>query len=162
MLIMNLPTAEATVQSGRELGMQIAKATSLVVVGLSGDLGAGKTSFVSGVLAAFGVEQGVRSPTYTLIEPYDRGERCIYHLDLYRLRTEEELEDLGVRELLVQPNVLLIEWIDRSSELVRTQDLHVSLDYPAAGIAGRVLRVEAMSAVGKALNLVSLSVLSRE
>jgi tRNA threonylcarbamoyladenosine biosynthesis protein TsaE len=99
----------ATADEMRALGARLATAlcgASLVepfVLGLSGDLGAGKTTLVGGLLAALGHEGPARSPTYSLIEPYRLGGRDVYHCDLYRLRDPEELEDIGLRDLLAGP-----------------------------------------------------------
>ncbi len=103
------------------------------VVGLSGDLGAGKTTLVGGLLSAFGHDGPVRSPTYSLIEPYRLAGRDIYHCDLYRLRDPAELEDLGLRELLAGSSVLLVEWPERAGNRLRTPDLRLHLEYTDAG-----------------------------
>lgn len=103
------------------------------VVGLTGDLGAGKTTLVGGLLAALGHEGPARSPTYSLIEPYRLAGRDVHHCDLYRLRDPEELEDLGLRELLSGSSILLVEWPERAGKRLREPDLHVHLEYVEAG-----------------------------
>ena len=100
-----------------------------LVVGLAGDLGAGKTTLVSGLLAALGYAGAVRSPTYTLVEPYRLGGRDINHCDLYRLRDPSELDDLGLRDLLTPRSVLLVEWPERAGDRLGTPDLSVALGY---------------------------------
>ena len=84
-----------------------------LIVYLKGDLGAGKTTLVRGFLRGLGYKGTVKSPTYTLIEPYRIAGKSICHLDLYRLADAEELEYLGVRDLLQEETVLLIEWPER-------------------------------------------------
>jgi len=116
------------------------------IVGLTGDLGAGKTTLVGGLLAALGHEGPARSPTYTLIEPYRLAGRDVYHCDLYRLRDPEELEDLGLRDLLAGPSVLLVEWPERAGERLREPDLHLHLEYTEAG---RQAAVAASSEAGR-------------
>ena len=116
------------------------------IVGLTGDLGAGKTTLVGGLLAALGHEGPARSPTYSLIEPYRLAGRDVYHCDLYRLRDPEELEDLGLRDLLAGPSVLLVEWPERAGERLREPDLHLHLEYTEAG---RQAAVAASSAAGR-------------
>lgn len=103
------------------------------VVGLSGDLGAGKTTLVGGLLAALGHAGPARSPTYSLIEPYRLAGRDVCHCDLYRLRDPEELEDLGLRDLLTGDSILLVEWPERAAGRLRTPDLHLQLEYTGSG-----------------------------
>lgn len=120
------------------------------VVNIEGELGAGKTTLVSGVLRAFGVAGPVRSPTYTLIEPYETGVVAgwlIYHLDLYRLRDPREVEALGVRDLLAQAAVLLIEWPSRGAGMLPPPDLAIDLRYAEAG-PGRTVCMKAASSLG--------------
>jgi len=115
-------------------------------VGLTGDLGAGKTTLVGGLLAALGHVGPARSPTYSLIEPYRFAGRDVYHCDLYRLRDPEELEDLGLRDLLTGSSVLLVEWPERAGDRLREPDLHLHLEYAEAG---RQVAVEARSEAGR-------------
>jgi tRNA threonylcarbamoyladenosine biosynthesis protein TsaE len=100
-----------------------------LVIGLSGDLGAGKTTLVGGLLAALGHEGAVRSPTYTLIEPYHLAGRDVNHCDLYRLRHPSELDDLGIRDLLTPRSLLLVEWPERAEGRLGTPDLTLELGY---------------------------------
>ena len=116
------------------------------IVGLTGDLGAGKTTLVGGLLAALGHEGPARSPTYSLIEPYRLAGRDVYHCDLYRLRDPEELEDLGLRDLLAGSSILLVEWPERAGDRLREADLHLHLEYTDAG---RQVAVAARSEAGR-------------
>lgn len=116
------------------------------VVGLTGDLGAGKTTLVGGLLAALGHEGPARSPTYSLIEPYRLAGRDVHHCDLYRLRDPEELEDLGFRDLLIGPSLVFVEWPERAGERLREPDLHLHLTYSGAG---REVSVAAGSEAGR-------------
>ena len=104
-----------------------------LTVHLRGDLGAGKTTLVRGLLRGFGHQGSVRSPTYTLIEPYELGARRIYHLDLYRLGGPEELEWLGLRDLLDAEAVVLVEWPQRGEGVLPVADLLVSIEYFGSG-----------------------------
>lgn len=104
---------------------------------LEGGLGAGKTTFVRAFLRALGVQGTVRSPTYTLIEPYDLSAafagRRVLHLDLYRLAAPEELDDLGLRDEFEQA-LILIEWPERGAGELPLPDLTLSLS-PETGSA---------------------------
>lgn len=108
-------------------------------VHLIGDLGAGKTTLARGWLRAAGHAGAVRSPTYTLIEPYEALATPIYHLDLYRLADAEELEFIGLRDW-VDTGLLLIEWPERGAGVLPAPGLTVSL---AAVDGGRVVTLEA-------------------
>lgn len=129
----------ATADDTRAIGARLAHALSDAgrgepfVLGLSGDLGAGKTTLVGGLLAALGHVGPARSPTYALIEPYRLDGRDVYHCDLYRLRDPEELEDLGLRDLLVGDSLLLVEWPERAGDRLRQADLALDLEYTDDG-----------------------------
>lgn len=150
-----LPDADAT----RAMGARIARALlasdveAPLVIGLSGDLGAGKTTLVGGLLAALGHAGPVRSPTYSLIEPYHLAGRDIHHCDLYRLRDPQELEDLGLRDLLGPRSVLLVEWPERAGDRLRPADVSLRLAYPGMPdpSAGRELEYMAATEAGAAL-----------
>lgn len=98
---------------------------------LHGELGAGKTTLVRGLLRAAGVTGTVRSPTYTLVEPYDiqlgHTDARLFHLDLYRLADPEELEDLGWWELHQDGGVLMIEWPERGTGVLPAPDLEIQI-----------------------------------
>jgi tRNA threonylcarbamoyladenosine biosynthesis protein TsaE len=96
---------------------------------LSGDLGAGKTTFCRGFIQAFGHRGNVKSPTYTLIEPYSLPGINIHHLDLYRLADPEELEYLGLDEICQDQGVCLIEWPERAAGMLAEPTLTLSLSH---------------------------------
>ncbi len=99
------------------------------VLYLRGELGAGKTTLVRGLLRGLGYQGAVRSPTYTLIEPYDAVEPPVVHLDLYRLADPEELDYLGLRDLLERPGLILIEWPERGAGALPPADLEVLIEH---------------------------------
>ena len=105
-----------------------------LIVGLRGDLGAGKTTWVRAMLRGLGVVARIPSPTYTLLEHYRVDELLVVHLDLYRLAGELELENLGLRDWLEQPRTwVLVEWPERAPSLAARCDLVIALEEPAAG-----------------------------
>jgi tRNA threonylcarbamoyladenosine biosynthesis protein TsaE len=119
----------------RALGARLARAVAAaggeapLLITLSGDLGAGKTTLVGGFLSALGHAGPARSPTYTLIEPYRLGGRDLHHCDLYRLRHPDELEDLGLRELRTPASVLLVEWPEKAAGRLGQIDIGIELTY---------------------------------
>lgn len=110
---------------------RICRAPALVF--LDGDLGTGKTTLVRGWLRGLGHEGAVKSPTYTLIEPYEINGQAIYHLDLYRLGDPGELEYLGLREMLAEDAILLIEWPQRGAGWLPVPDLTISIEHTGDG-----------------------------
>lgn len=130
----------------RALGAQLADACpARCVIYLIGELGAGKSTFARGFLHALGHEDAVRSPTYTLVEPYDLPSRHVYHLDLYRLTDAEELEFLGLRDWLGQDSILLVEWPQKGEGVLPQADLIVQIEYDGSG---RQVQMQAISDSG--------------
>jgi len=120
-----------------------------LLIGLSGELGAGKTTLVGGLLEALGHAGPARSPTYSLLEPYRLGERDLHHCDLYRLRHPGELDELGLRDLMTRGSVLIVEWPERAGDRLRTPDLTLRLRYGGAG-DGESARIVELGASGDA------------
>ena len=131
-------SAEETIAFGRTLTGLL---TPPKLVLLRGDLGAGKNTLVKGIAAGFEAaeEEDVTSPTFTLVHEY-RGPRAhIYHIDLYRVDTQRELETLGLDDLRSDNSVLLIEWGEKFPRLLRERDVEISLDRD--GESGRRIRI---------------------
>lgn len=115
--------AEATAAVGAALAAALPGGASTLLLTLKGELGAGKTTLARALLRALGVTGTVRSPTYTLVEPYESGGRTFLHFDLYRLTGPAELEALGYRELRATSVLSLLEWPERGGAAVGRADL---------------------------------------
>ena len=131
-------SAEQTIAFGRTLAELIAP-PKLVL--LRGDLGAGKTTLVKGIAAAFEAasEEDVTSPTFTLIHEYHGPRANLYHIDLYRIDTQRELDTLALDDLRSDDSILLIEWGEKFPRLVRERDVEISLE--REGESGRRIRI---------------------
>lgn len=127
-----LRSAEDTAALGAAIAQALGERTGTVIY-LEGPLGAGKTTLARGLLRALGVQGTIRSPTYTLLEPYETGGRLLVHLDLYRLREPAELESLGLRDYPRERCWWLVEWPERAGERLPAPDLRILLDHDPAG-----------------------------
>ena len=133
---------DAMVGLGEQLGRALPTGS---VSFLNGGLGMGKTTLARGVLRARAYRGAVKSPTYTLVEPYQFEDCTIYHFDLYRLGDPEELEYLGIRDYFGEDSIALVEWPGRGAGYLPSPDLEISIE-PQGQV--RVIRFEAMTQRG--------------
>ncbi len=120
-------SAEETIAFGRTLATEL---TPPLLILLRGDLGAGKTTLVKGIAEGFGAASAddVTSPTFTLVHEYRGPRAALYHIDLYRVDTERELETMGLDDLVGPANILLIEWGEKFPRFVRERNVEIVLE----------------------------------
>jgi tRNA threonylcarbamoyladenosine biosynthesis protein TsaE len=121
---------------GKELGESIKPP---LMVSLSGDLGAGKTTLAQAICAGYGVEEPVTSPTYALVHRYDAPKSPVYHVDLYRLDNESQLTNIGWDDILVERALVIVEWPERAGDRMPFGHLHIDLEYAEGDTGRRVL-----------------------
>ena len=129
---LTLSSLDDTKKLGQELAKEILKrkGEASFVVFLDGDLGTGKTTLVKEIIFALGVKEKVKSPTFTIIEPYELNNENIYHVDLYRIIDPTELEIIGLREYLNESKaIIFIEWPEKSYGYLKKFDLKISLKH---------------------------------
>jgi tRNA threonylcarbamoyladenosine biosynthesis protein TsaE len=141
----HLADAAATESAGRALARGLHGG---MVVTLSGDLGAGKTTFARGVLRGLGWDGPVKSPSYTLLEHYPLSSIYLYHFDFYRFVDPHEWETAGAAECFTPRSAALVEWPERVAERLPPADLAVHL-HPATGGDGRTLELVATTTAGE-------------
>lgn len=132
-----LTTSDQTEQAGIELATQL---TAPAVIFLEGQLGAGKTTFVRGLMRGFGYTGTVKSPTFTLIETYSLPDKEILHADLYRLKDPSELEAMGFRDYFTDNSIVVIEWASFAEKILPNPTLRCTLSIPESGV-GRLLEI---------------------
>jgi|SRR5579885_95240 tRNA threonylcarbamoyladenosine biosynthesis protein TsaE len=143
LLTRHLATEDAMLLFGSRLAAAVENGA---IIFLHGPLGAGKTTLTRGFLRGLGYHSKVKSPTYTLVEPYEVAGKKIYHFDFYRLKSPDELLHIGIQEYFAPDAVCLIEWPEKGYPLLPGADLAC---YIAFNEQGREIRLEAYSARGE-------------
>ena len=141
----HLQDEAATIAFGKLLGEYCAGGARIFI---KGDLGAGKTTLCRGILRAFGYEGAVKSPTFTLVEPYELAQQSIYHFDLYRLGNPNELEYIGIDEYFHAQNLCLVEWPERAADTLPPGDVEVVLSVSGKS---RDILLRSMTVLGEAV-----------
>ncbi len=142
---LDLPDENATLALGAALAPRLEPG---MVIALRGELGAGKTTLVRGLLRALGHAGRVKSPTYTLVEVYEVSRLSLYHFDFYRFHDPSEWSDAGFRDVFNGRNVCLVEWPERARGQLPPADLEVALEVTEPG---RAATLTASSASGERL-----------
>lgn len=138
----------ATEALGRALAAAVKRSGRGGTVFLQGNLGMGKTTLSRGVMRGMGHEGAVKSPTYTIVEPYEHLQPMVYHFDLYRLGDPEELEYLGIRDYFEASCLCLIEWAERGNGILPAPDIQVTLEPEGEG---RIASLRSQTSLGKEL-----------
>ena len=149
---LKLADPEATVALGRALALAVRRHLGPIreqglQIGLSGDLGAGKTALVRAMLQALGVTGSVKSPTYALVEPYAVSSLDFYHFDFYRFSDPAEFGSSGFRDLFGPGRLCAIEWPERAGDRLPTGDISITLEVDGDG---RLASLAAASGLGQA------------
>lgn len=137
--------AEDTEELGRRLAEWVSPG---LTIHLSGELGSGKTTLVRGFLRGLGYTGKVKSPTYTLVEPYFFDDLTVYHFDLYRIESAGELEAMGYREYPGPQAICLVEWPERAGSYLGEPDIAIHIEGQRVG---REIEINACSSSGKSL-----------
>ena len=124
-MVLRVPDEQSMESLGAALAPRLRPGQAIF---LHGELGAGKTTMVRGVVRALGYAGSVKSPTYTLVEPYDFGRLRMYHFDLYRMEDPGELELLGIRDYFQGEGVCIVEWPERGAGILPRPDVDVFID----------------------------------
>jgi tRNA threonylcarbamoyladenosine biosynthesis protein TsaE len=145
LLDLHLPDSSATESLGAALAHAFTASSIGAVLYLRGELGSGKTTCARSLLHALGITATVRSPTYTLVDTYSVGALNCVHVDLYRLRSWPEVEELGLRDLTGPQHLMLIEWPEKGGNAVPPADVDLQLLYAGES---RMASLSAVSAMG--------------
>lgn len=144
-VVRELQNEEALLGFGRALAACLVPG---LMIELRGELGAGKTTLSRAIIQFLGHKGAVKSPTYTLVEPYEHIQPPVYHFDLYRIADPDELHYLGVETYFNERSICLVEWPERAADLLPKADIVITLEH---AVPGRTIAVAACSDKGRAV-----------
>ena len=122
---MRIKNEEQMLEVGAAFASKLDKGALIYLIG---DLGAGKTTFVRGLLKGLGHTGSVKSPTYNIVEHYELAGQQLYHFDLYRVNDAEELEYMGIRDYLIDDSIAFVEWPDKGEGVLPMADVVIQFD----------------------------------
>ncbi len=124
----------------RKWGFELGEASQPpLIVSLSGELGAGKTTLAQSICEGYGVTEPVTSPTYALVHRYDAAKSPVFHIDLYRLDNEAQLTNIGWDDILAERALVIVEWPERAGNLMPEGHLHIDIEYLPEDPTRRIL-----------------------
>lgn len=144
-IVIELPTERASEDVAATLATKL---MSPLVLAFSGDIGAGKTTFIRAMLRAMGVTGAIKSPTFSLVESYQINHLHIHHFDLYRVHDESELDFIGFRDYFTPDAICCIEWPERVASCMNQVDIAFALSLKGAG---REMHARAFSSAGTSM-----------
>lgn len=144
-MLLNLQNEQASIDVAKRLATQLKPP---LLLGFSGEIGAGKTTIIRAMLRASGVGSSIKSPTFSLVESYECKHAVIHHFDLYRIAQADELEYLGFRDYFTNDSICIVEWPENARQVLSEMDLYCKLRTKGAG---RELELQAFTAAGNAM-----------
>ncbi len=121
-------SSKLTARIARMLADEVVRIPSLVVLGFVGDLGAGKTTFIKGLVRGLGVRGRITSPTFLIMRKFRGGKRSIYYIDAYRVG-RRDLIKLGFKKMLKSPNIIIVEWADKVRSILPSGTIWIKLEH---------------------------------
>ena len=148
-MVFKTHSVQETEKKAAELALSLyEKQDSPRFIALDGDLGVGKTAFARGFTAALNPKASVKSPTFALVREYPNGDRSVYHFDMYRIESEEDLYSIGFDDYLERPGFFLVEWADRISYAFPDHLLHITIKKDPSETDGRSIEIEEIGGTG--------------
>ncbi|ABN52997.1 MAG TPA: tRNA (adenosine(37)-N6)-threonylcarbamoyltransferase complex ATPase subunit type 1 TsaE [Hungateiclostridium thermocellum] len=131
---------EDTIEFGKKLGVLLKKGD---IVCITGDLGTGKTVLTNGIASALGIDEYITSPTFTIVNEYEKGDISLYHFDVYRISDPEEMFEIGFEEYLYGDGIVVIEWADLIKSILPDENIWITIEKDLKnGVDERIIRVE--------------------
>lgn len=126
-------SAQETKKVGEFLAQEIIKSKKALIIGLEGELGSGKTTFIQGMAKGLRIKERITSPTFVIFKKFKLGPvphlKYFYHIDCYRLSSPQDLLDLGFKEIISQPNLVVIEWAEKIKKILPKDTFWIKFEY---------------------------------